>query len=79
MEKDKLYNQLILIAEEKSKILDTVDYDPEIARKNEHYLELEQSERNLRLQIKKLEDEEIIENSYLFAYDQSLTSSPQND
>lgn len=74
MEKESLYYQLILIAEEKSTILDTVEYDPEVARENPHYTELEARERELLLQIKKIEDEEIIENSYIFAYDFGLAA-----
>lgn len=72
MNKDELYMQLIKIAEEKSAILSLVEYDPEIARKNPRYTELEQIEREYLLQIKRIEDDEIIENSFLFAYDYSV-------
>lgn len=74
MEKNEIYEQLVKIAEEKSLLLEKVEFDPELARENARYVELEKEERGLLERIKKAEYEEIINNSFLFAYDQALAA-----
>lgn len=73
MERNEVYYQLIQIAEKKSSLLETVGYDPELAKEDSGYMELITEEAKLLEEIKKVEYEEIINNSFLFAYDQSLT------
>lgn len=69
---DAIYKRLIEIALEKGKLLKEAEYDFERLEREGRYPQLEEEERKLLLQAKKIEDEEIIEHSYLFAYDRYL-------
>ncbi len=73
--KDEIYLRLIEIAEKTGEILREMDYDLDAAEQDEQYAGLKAEERKLLLEVRNMEYRKIIENSFLFAYDETKGSN----